>query len=500
MLVLLVVAGAASAQVDALRPAAEPFAAPDSATAGRIFAAEGPLTVLRVETPPQGWRVEGPDGLVGHIGSTWELARATGYSGQPIDVLVGVTPEARIAGAELVRQSEPVLTLGISEAEIAAYVDGFRGVDLTEEQVTAFGARSDLPDIISRATVSTGVIRDAILRTARTLALGRGLIGQGGARIDRTGWEPADWAALEASGALAHLAVPLEEAREALAAAEVPLPEGPGDFLEIWTGLLDPPTIGRNLLGQQAYSRLVAGMGPADTALFVASRGLHSHRGTAWRRSGVFDRIEVIQGATTFALTEEDYLRVDKLEIAGAPDLREISVFRLDGEQFDPTAPFRVEVTATRPTPDGEAAFRMTLPYALPTQFVLPPPRETPLWVSAWASSVPEIVGVGLMLAVLAGILFFQQQFVRRPRLWLWGRLRVPDGDARLAGMDRRRAALGGAGRRVRAVAAPRLPLGDVPDRAGDLPALELRRARAAVLGARASSAAGSARSARCRS
>ena len=63
-----------------------------------------------------------------------------------------------------------MLTLGISTEDIAAYVSGFAGVDLTREQVTAFGVRSDLPDVISRATVSTGVIRDAILRTARTIA------------------------------------------------------------------------------------------------------------------------------------------------------------------------------------------------------------------------------------------------------------------------------------------------------------------------------------------
>ena len=420
-LVLLSVAGAA-AQVERLHPPAEPFAAPDAAMAREMFGIEGPLTVLRVEAPPQGWRVETPEGLVGHIGSTWELAQATGYSGQPIDILVGVTPDARIAGAELVRQSEPVLTLGIDEEDIAAYVDAFRGVDLAEEQVTAFGARSDLPDVLARATVSTGVIRDAILRTARTVALGRGLVGQGAAQIDRTSWAPADWQALVEQEALAHLVVPMAAAREALAEATVPLPEDEGTFFEMWAGLVDPPTIGRNLLGQQEYSRLVARMAPSEVALLVASRGLHTHRGLTWRHSGVFDRIEVIQGAETFTLTEEDFLRVDELEVEGAPELREISVFRLDGTRFDPTAPFRIEVTATRPTAEGEAAFRMALTYRLPPAFVRPPPEERPLWLSAWESSVPEIVGVGAMLTVLAGILFFQQQFVRRPRLWQWGR------------------------------------------------------------------------------
>ncbi len=131
-----------------------------------------------------------------------------GYSGRPIDILVGVTPDARIAGAHLMRHEEPVLTLGISTDDIAAYVGGFAGLDLTREQVTAFGARSDLPDVIARATVSTGVIRDAILRTARTLALGRGLVGSAGGAVDRVAFAPAPWADLAAEGALASVTTP----------------------------------------------------------------------------------------------------------------------------------------------------------------------------------------------------------------------------------------------------------------------------------------------------
>ena len=293
-------------------------AEPDAALAGRVFGAAGPLTLERIEASPPGWRVDGPEGPVGHIGSTWELTSSVGYSGRPIDILVGVTPDAKIAGAELIRHNEPVLTLGISTEDIAAYVGGFAGLDLTREQVTAFGVRSDLPDVIARATVSTGVIRDAILRAARTLALGRGLVGGAGGRIDRVGFSPRDWDALAAEGALAHVAVTMAEARAGLAGAAVPLPET-GDFLDLWVAVLDPPTIGRNLLGQQPFTRVMGTLGPGDAALFVASRGLHSHRGVDWRRSGVFDRIEVIQGAETLALTADDFLRVDRLAAEPAP-------------------------------------------------------------------------------------------------------------------------------------------------------------------------------------
>lgn len=73
------------------------------------------------------------------IGSTWELASSTGYSGLPLEVLVAVAPDGTIAGAQLMRHNEPVLTLGISDADIAAYVDGFAGYDTAQAATRAEG-------------------------------------------------------------------------------------------------------------------------------------------------------------------------------------------------------------------------------------------------------------------------------------------------------------------------------------------------------------------------
>ncbi|MEF2548053.1 4Fe-4S binding protein [Aurantimonas sp. E1-2-R+4] len=400
----------------------EAAAKPDLALAARLFARDGPLALTREEGAVPGWSVTTPDGLIGHIASTWEITESVGYSGRPIDILVAVTRDGRIAGARLIRQSEPVLTLGISESDIADYVDGFAGVDLTRQPTIDFADRPDLPDVISRATVSTGVIRDAILRTARTLALAQGR----GTAIDQIGFRPMSWDALLAEGALARTTVSLDQARVALSAAKMPPPPGEAPFLDLWVGILDPPTIGRNLLGQALFTRAMAVLGPGETALFVASRGLHSHRGTDWRRTGEFDRIAVIQDEKTITFESGDYLRIDRLAAAGAPDVKEMSLFRLPAGRFDPALSFRVEVTASRDTGGEPVSMGISVDYTLPAQFLLPPemaPETEPLWVSAWQRKRFEIVGVGLMLTTLAVILFLQEAFVRRPALWRWGRI-----------------------------------------------------------------------------
>lgn len=398
-------------------------AAVDESLAARLLQTTGRLHIVREEQPVPGWSVTSTDGPLGFIASTWEIVRSLGYSGRPIDVLVAVSRDGGITGAELVRHNEPVLTLGISTADIARYVGRLADAGLGGPSTPATDGRLDPPDVIAGATVSTAVIRDAILRTARTVAAAR-TVGSGAA-MDRVHFAPMSWSALYADGALARVTVTLDAAREALAGAVVPIPAGDAAFIDLWVAILDPPTIGRNLLGEHGYARAMASLGPGQVALLVASRGLHSHRGTAWRQGGMFDRLRVIQGVESLAFRDNDYLRIDRLAISGAPEFKEISLFRLPMDGFEATRPFTVEVTASRATPAGEVSMRIPLAYALPSRFVQaasPRPAE-PLWVGAWQRKRVETVGVGLMLAVLALILFLQEGFVRRPGLWRWGRI-----------------------------------------------------------------------------
>lgn len=394
----------------------DPGPQPSVEQVAALLGMEGPLTLRRVDEGVPGWTVLRGDQVLAHLGSTWEIAGSVGYSGRPLDVLVAVSPEGRIAGAHLVRHNEPVLTLGISDEDIAAYVTGFVGFDLTA--AGGAGAQSDprLPDIISRATVSTGVLRDGILRTARTLAMGRGVLA--GGAVDRVTYAPATWAEVLAMGALAHTRVTMAEAAEALAGAKVPLTPSDNSFLELWAGVIDTPTIGVNLLGQPAFNRALGILGPGDAALVVISTGLHSHRGTNWQKSGVFDRLVLRQGETLWQPTADDYLMIRKLAPDDAPEVKEISVFALP-PQINPAAPFTVEVQATRPTATGAGVqMTTTLAYTLPEVFRMPTATPDPLWRQIWDDKRPQTVFVGLMLVALAGILFAQEWITRRPVLW----------------------------------------------------------------------------------
>lgn len=395
-------------------------AVPTRAIAAGLFGLTEAPVVQHQGEPVPGWLVSDTSGTVGYIASTWAVTGSVGYSGRPLDVLVAVDTTGRIAGAQLMRHAEPILTLGLSDRDIARFVDGFAGVDLSDPGGPGTGP--DMPDIISRATVSTGVIRDSILRTARTLAIARGVLPGGG--IDRVSFEPQGWAALMAQGAITRRSVTLTEASRAMTGAKVPVPTGEAPFIDLFMALLDPPGLGRNILGQQQFTRTVGALGPGETALFVASSGLSSHRGTNWRRSGVFDRLVVVQGETRIALVKSGYTRIDKLAAPDAPPLKERSIFHLPGDGFDPLQPFTLELTASRPSEAGKVSFTTALTYVLPSAYITaPPPEPAPLWQSRWTEKRFEVASVMAMMAFLTLILLVQEWLVRRPRLWL--RLRL---------------------------------------------------------------------------
>jgi len=361
--------------------------------------------------------------LAGYVVSTFAAVGSTGYSGRPIDVLVGVGKDAVVTGAVLVRQSEPILVIGISERQLSDYVEGFRGIDLKAS--VSPGAKGGFPDVISGATVSSAVIRDAIVRAGRAVVRSRGLVAApGGERLDRESVGEATWPELVADGSVASV-----RATEERDGGEILL-------LELYAALLTPPRIGENLLGKLAYNRLVAGLDPDDHVILIAANGLASFKGTGFVRSGRFDRLQVVQGERTLPLTTDGYGNVEELEAPEAPSFREIGVFTLRQEAgFDPLKPWRLDVRL--PDATGGQPTVVSLDYALPDRYRLrpagatteadataaaaagePPAPEMPLWQELWLERSWRIAGVAAMLLVLTGLLVFQKALVDRPVLY----------------------------------------------------------------------------------
>jgi len=80
--------------------------------------------------PPQGDPAIVPalkdDQLLGFVYLNSDFANATGYSGKPIQLLVGITPKGVVTGLKMVEHKEPIVLLGIPEKPVALAKSEFK--------------------------------------------------------------------------------------------------------------------------------------------------------------------------------------------------------------------------------------------------------------------------------------------------------------------------------------------------------------------------------------
>ena len=209
------------------------------------------------------------------------------------------------------------------------------------------------------------------------------------------------------------------------------------------------PAIGKSLLGEAGYERLRSRLKPGQQAILVAAEGRYSFKGSGYVRGGIFDRIEIQQDGSGARFRDRNHERLGAIEAAGAPALREISLFVVpDDLALDPIETWTLQLMVQRPVgPRDKAFLTFDLTYTLPSDLtkakspvaatgdgapavakVAPPAselaaaEEDPLWKEMWRRSAGSVAVTAVAIAVLTGIFFFQNALVRRPVVYVWVR------------------------------------------------------------------------------
>jgi transcriptional regulator of nitric oxide reductase/NAD-dependent dihydropyrimidine dehydrogenase PreA subunit len=384
------------------------------------------------EGDPPAARAHAGGELVGYVFRSRAVVQSLGYSGKPLDVLAGVSRTGEITGARILEHHEPILTLGVSSADLQAFADRLSGHDVRQPiQAVPRPTGPNQVDAVQGATISASVIADAAVRAARAVARSRGLLGGAGGRLKVDAFEPAGWPALLADGSLARLQLTVGAVETRLGGLgarrypeAVPISDGK-TFVDLYSGLATPARIGRNLLGRDRYAEITGDLPVGAQLIFVAARGSYSPIGTAHTKTGTFRRFQIVQGAQTHTFTADQRIRIERLTIEGAPDLRERALFVLPPDSgFDPSAPWHLElmVSGTRTQGEGTVFTRFELPYDLPERYLAAPAGAdtVALWQQRWAGKRGQIAVLGAALFALTAILVFQDQLARRRRLFAW--------------------------------------------------------------------------------
>ena len=377
--------------------------------------------------------------LVGYVFLTSDVVNSGGFSGKPVKIIGGFDLSGRITGAVVAEHQEPILVLGISDQHLAKFIAQFKGKDLRQQiRVGAVAGPGEVAvDMVTGASITSLVFSDSIMRAGRLVARARGVIGpdnalRRGGNIDLETFHKADWPALLADGSLSRLRLSNAEV-DAAFSIKREADDAEKLFVEMFAGLATPADIGQNLLKFAAYNQMMADLSPGDNAIFVAGRGFFSFRGYNYRRSGVFERMQLVQGDKTIRLTKTMHRPLKELAIGGAPKLREISLFVLPPEAgFDPVKPWRLEILVQRDIKglDGKTERKFAgfpLNYTLPTRFVRvrealpgeqqPADLDQPIWEIRWQDNAVHIVLLSIALSALLALLFFQDWVTKYGRL-----------------------------------------------------------------------------------
>ena len=424
--------------------------------------------------PPQGDPSIVPayrgDQLQGFVYLNSDFANATGYSGKPIQLLVGIDTKGVLTGLKLVEHKEPIVLVGIPEKRILEAVNKLIGADMA--RVASGTAPAPQVDIVSGATVTVLVIGDSIVRSATKLIrsgrlgaqgnVAAGVAPQASKAIDPAKSEIRDWQSLVGDGSVRRLLLSVADVNKAFektgnaAAAAHPEEGDPDDtFIDLYVADVAVPTIGRSLLGDEGYNRLAGRLKPGQQALVVAGSGRYSFKGAAYVRGGIFDRIELVQETNSVRFRDRDHTRLGNFAAEGAPDFPEIALFTVPPElALEPTEPWLLRLLVQRAVGARDKALvTFDLGYTLPEVYLkreappvqpaaAPPAKssaplaaerreagtppaatdEEPLWMRIWRD---DVVKIGLTVAALGAltlIFFFQNFLVRRPAMYVWVR------------------------------------------------------------------------------
>lgn len=294
------------------------------------------------EADPQ---APGKKKLLGYVMLSTDITDTPAYSGKPVITLIGMDTQGRYVGVKVLKHSEPILLLGIPEKALIDFNNQYLGKSV-KDTIEVGPARPDENilgvDAISGATVT-------VIAQNQVMQLSGSAVARQVGIIEPTVREPArfavsgqryNWQQLQDMGAVVRLRVQPEQ---------VGLDRGPEPFIELWFGDLNHPDIGRSLIGDRGYNNLHERLHPGDAAFFVIrTAGQESFKGSGFVRGGIYDRVQVKQGADSFTFRDLDYLNLYGLEAAGAPSPTESGIFTIRKGSFSAAYPWKLSFLGNR--------------------------------------------------------------------------------------------------------------------------------------------------------
>jgi len=387
------------------------------------------------------------DELLGYAFQSIRVTDMPAYFGKPINLQIILDTQATIRDAYMLEHHEPIVLIGIPEQKIHAFNANYSGIKVDQRVVVGRSGDKNAVtvDAVTGATVTVMVINEIVMRAAHTVAVDLGLIEAGAsarpkiALVREDVYQPSNWTELVGNGAIRRMHLTRGQVDDAFIGTEaegidVAAPEQRDEtFIDLYATHLNPPTIGRNLLGERQYADLMANLKPGEHAFAVLANGDYSFKGSGYVRGGIFDRVQLRQFGDIISFRDLDYIRLSDVYAEGMPDFFEMAIFiAREHYRFDPGSAWNLELLVRRQTGPVQSIFTsFEMPYLMPEDYIEHPPltaeelaaieeANRPLWVNIWYQKSFQIGVLCAALGLLTIIMFLQDKFTQRPQFLHW--------------------------------------------------------------------------------
>jgi NosR/NirI family nitrous oxide reductase transcriptional regulator len=275
--------------------------------------------------------------LVGYVllSKRW-TKKLVGYSGKHLETLIGMNTDGILTGVKVIFHSEPIVLIGLKEKNYKDFIKQYPGKDIRQD----FRVGKEISmDAITGATVTAVVQNAIILGSARKVASITGMMkfSREPQRKISTEYRAYSWKELLRSGAVRNIKVTSKDLGM----------KGDDIYLDLYFGVVTPPSIGRNILGDGVYKDTISRLKKGETAIFVFSSGKGSFKGSGFARGGIFDRFNIEQEERVHVFRDSDYRILTDIKAEGAPAIKEGGIFILRRTDFDLTRPFKFNLVLT---------------------------------------------------------------------------------------------------------------------------------------------------------
>ena len=379
-------------------------------------------------------------GLIKEIGflfSTYETTKAKGYSGDHFDIIVGLKPDGRLAGSVIVELHEPMICpTCVPQTLLEALHDSFQGTNVNRRvELKAGDWGGQVYDGVTGATISAALTTNGIVTAARKVLRQTGLSSKEGPfYVDVDRYIKRNWTELINWGGIVGTTLTKSEVREKLQSKNRNyISNSDEKFLSVYTGLVSPASVGRNIFGDKWYSHHISQIDAEDNLLVIMSSDW------SWQKNSYLDssqqigdknnysRIQIIQNGNIYKFTAKEFLNSTALKIDQKPVFSEIGLLRIPKEWgFKPLEPWKLELVIKEDFGTGS----IFLNYNLPKELISGDPvaledaglmpiktaffglvRQSKLtgWQLEWADQDYSIIFLFLLLILLTFIIIKQK-------------------------------------------------------------------------------------------